>query len=102
MHALLNVAVIAARRAGDSLIRNLNKLDRIRSKATLKGKNDFVSEADIVAERIIIETIKKHYPEHAIHAEETGKEEGKNNSNLVKKLERLEHKIYEKIEKVIY
>lgn len=74
MHALLNVAVIAARRAGDSLIRNLNKLDRIRSKATLKGKNDFVSEADIVAERIIIETIKKHYPEHAIHAEETGKE----------------------------
>jgi len=30
------------------------------------------------------------------------KEGGKNNSNLVKKLERLEHKIYEKIEKVIY
>tara|TARA_B100001996_G_scaffold44641_1_gene32245 strand:+ start:589 stop:1152 length:564 start_codon:yes stop_codon:yes gene_type:complete len=30
------------------------------------------------------------------------KEAGKNNSNLVKKLERLEHKIYEKIEKVIY
>ena len=30
------------------------------------------------------------------------KEAGKNNSNLVKKLERLEYKIYEKIEKVIY
>ena len=56
MHALLNVGVMAARKAGDSLIRNLNKLDQLRAKATLKGKNDFVSDADLIAESIIIET----------------------------------------------
>lgn len=72
MHALLNVATIAAHRAGDSLIRNLNKLEKIKSKVTLKGRNDFVSEADIIAEKIAIETILKHYPDHAILAEESG------------------------------
>ena len=72
MHALLNVGEMAARKAGDSLIRNLNKLDQLKAKATLKGKNDFVSDADLIAESIIIETISKHYPDHAILAEESG------------------------------
>lgn len=70
MHALLNVAVMAARRGGGSLIRSLNKLGQI--KVELKGRNDFVSEADRNAEQAVIETILKHYPEHAILAEESG------------------------------
>ena len=60
MHAHLNVAVMAARKAGDSLIRNLNKVEQIRARASEKGQNDFVTEADLMAERIVIETIKKH------------------------------------------
>ncbi len=70
MHALLNVAVMAAHRGGDTLIRSLNKLDKI--KVELKGRNDFVSEVDRAAERAVIETIHKHYPDHAILAEESG------------------------------
>jgi myo-inositol-1(or 4)-monophosphatase len=70
MHALLNVAVIAARRGGDTLIRSLNKLDKI--KVELKGRNDFVSDVDRAAERAVIEAIHKHYPDHAILAEEGG------------------------------
>lgn len=70
MHALLNVAVMAARRGGDTLIRHLNKLDKI--KVELKGRNDFVSEVDRAAERAVIESILKHYPDHAILAEESG------------------------------
>ena len=71
MHALLNVAVMAAHRGGDSLLRSLKKLDRI--KVEQKGRNDFVSEADRAAERAVIETILKHYPDHAILAEESGR-----------------------------
>ncbi len=71
MHPLLNVAVMAANRGGDSLIRSLNKLDRI--KVEQKGRNDFVSEADRNAERAVIDTILKHYPDHAILAEESGR-----------------------------
>lgn len=71
MHALLNVAVMAARRAGNSLIRNLVKLDKL--KIEQKGRNDYVSDADRDAEREIIQTIHKHYPDHAILAEESGR-----------------------------
>jgi myo-inositol-1(or 4)-monophosphatase len=70
MHALLNVAVMAARRAGNSLMRNLVKLDSLN--VEMKGRNDYVSEADRAAEREVIETIHKHYPDHAILAEESG------------------------------
>ena len=70
MHALQNVAVMAARRGGDILLRNLNKLDKL--KVERKGHNDFVSEADRAAERAVIDTILKHYPDHAILAEESG------------------------------
>jgi len=70
MHALLNVAVMAARRAGSSLIRNLVKLDKLNIEQ--KGRNDYVSDADREAESAVIETIHKHYPDHAILAEESG------------------------------
>lgn len=70
MHALLNVAVMAARRAGSILTRQFVDLDKLTIEK--KGHNDFVSEADRAAERAIIHTIHKHYPEHAVLAEESG------------------------------
>lgn len=70
MHALLNVAVMAAHRGGDNLARSLKRLDKI--KVEQKGRNDFVSEADRAAERAVIDVIHKHYPDHAILAEESG------------------------------
>ncbi len=70
MHALLNVAVMAARRAGAVLIRSLVKLEKLG--VELKGHNDYVSDADRAAEAAVIDVIRKHYPEHAILAEESG------------------------------
>lgn len=70
MHALLNVAIMAARRAGAVLGRNFNKRDKLTVEK--KGRNDFVSSADLAAEKAIIDVIHKHYPDHAIQAEESG------------------------------
>ena len=70
MHALLNVAVMAAHSGGDTLIRSLNRLEKI--KVEQKGRNDFVSEADRKAEQAVIAVIQKHYPDHSIIAEESG------------------------------
>jgi len=39
---------------------------------TTKGRNDFVSDVDRLAEREIISAIAKAYPDHAIMAEESG------------------------------
>lgn len=72
MHALLNVAVMAARRAGAVLGRNFNKRDKLTVEK--KGHNDFVTSADLAAERAIIDVIHKHYPDHAILAEESGQQ----------------------------
>lgn len=72
MHALLNVAVMAARRAGSVLIRKMKNLEKLAVKQ--KGHNDYVSDADRAAEETVIDCIQKHYPDHAIHAEESGKQ----------------------------
>ncbi len=70
MHALLNVAVMAARRAGNKLTRYQKNLENL--KVEVKGHNDYVSEADRAAEEVVIEVIHKHYPDHAILGEESG------------------------------
>jgi myo-inositol-1(or 4)-monophosphatase len=70
MHPLLNIGVRAARRAGDLIVRHLNQLDAI--KVDTKGRNDFVSEVDRMAEDDIIQTVRRSYPDHAFLAEESG------------------------------
>jgi myo-inositol-1(or 4)-monophosphatase len=70
MHPLLNIAVPAARRAGDVIMRSLSRLEGIE--VTAKSRNDFVTEVDRTAEQEIIAFIRKHYPAHGILAEESG------------------------------
>jgi myo-inositol-1(or 4)-monophosphatase len=77
MHPLLNIAVRAARRAGEVIVRSLNHLDALT--ITSKGRNDFVTEVDHLAEAEIIAIIRKHYPNHAFLAEESG-ESGKDDT----------------------
>jgi myo-inositol-1(or 4)-monophosphatase len=71
MHPLLNIAVRAARRAGGTIVRSLNRLDSI--KVSSKGRNDFVSEVDRAAEQEIMETVRRAYPDHGFLAEESGR-----------------------------
>lgn len=70
MQPLLNIAVRAARRAGEVIIRSLNRLESLT--VASKGRNDFVTEVDHAAEHEIISTIRRHYPQHAFLAEESG------------------------------
>ena len=74
MTPALNIAISAARAAGHTIIRNINRRQDIKVHA--KGVNDFVSEVDQQAEYEIITIIKKAYPDHAILAEESGVHEG--------------------------
>lgn len=70
MQPLLNIAITAARQAGDIMIRHLEQLDRIKVNA--KAGKEYFSEVDIKAEQAIIHTIHKAYPDHGILAEESG------------------------------
>ena len=74
MHPTLNIAIRAARSAGNVIIRNLGKLDSLT--VHTKNRNDFVSEVDTQAEQEIIFILRKAFPDHGILAEESGHHEG--------------------------
>jgi myo-inositol-1(or 4)-monophosphatase len=61
---------MAAHRAGDTLTRKMVNLAKL--KVEKKGHNDYVSDADYAAEKAALSVIQKHYPDHAIQAEESG------------------------------
>jgi myo-inositol-1(or 4)-monophosphatase len=75
MHPMLNIAVKAARRAGNIIQRASRDLDLI--KVQTKRPNDFVTEVDKAAEAAIIDVLREAYPDHAILAEESGEAVGK-------------------------
>lgn len=70
MHPMVNIAVRAARSAGNIIARHMDRLDTLTVEA--KGHNDFVSEVDRMAEQEIISVLRKAYPHHAILGEESG------------------------------
>jgi myo-inositol-1(or 4)-monophosphatase len=67
---MLNIAVKAARRAGNIITRASRNLDVIAFRE--KAVNDFVSEVDREAEEAVIRTLRDAYPAHSILAEESG------------------------------
>lgn len=70
MEPTANVALRAARKAADIILRSLDTLDRVRVEE--KAHNDFVSDVDRQAEEAIIEILHKSYPDHTIVGEESG------------------------------
>jgi myo-inositol-1(or 4)-monophosphatase len=72
MHALVNIAVKAARQAGDIIVRHMDQVGTID--VASKQRNDFVSEVDHMAEEAIISTIRRHHRDHAFLAEESGEQ----------------------------
>lgn len=70
MQPLLNIAITAARLAGDIIVRHLESVDHL--KITEKSSGGFFSEVDVKAEQAIIKSILKAYPSHGIIAEESG------------------------------
>ena len=70
MHTALNIAIKAARRAGQIINRASNDIELL--KVSSKQPNDFVTEVDKAAEKAIIETLQEAYPGYGILAEESG------------------------------
>jgi myo-inositol-1(or 4)-monophosphatase len=78
---MLNVAVKAARAAGNLINRAALDVEAVR--ISQKQINDFVTEVDQAAEAVIIETLLAAYPGHGILAEESGSEHGAKDSEYV-------------------
>ncbi|MCW5221869.1 inositol monophosphatase family protein [Verminephrobacter aporrectodeae] len=81
LHPMLNVAIKAARAAGAIINRGALDVESVR--ISQKQINDYVTEVDQAAEKIIIETLLAAYPGHGILAEESGRELGAKDSECV-------------------
>ena len=81
LHPMINVAVKAARTAGNLINRAALDVESVR--VSQKQVNDFVTEVDQAAEQAIIETLLAAYPGHGIWAEESGRTHGAQDSDYV-------------------
>ncbi|WP_282091301.1 inositol monophosphatase family protein [Epibacterium ulvae] len=72
--ANLNVMIKAARAAGRSLVKDFREVENLQ--VSMKGAGDFVSRADIAAEKILKEELRGARPTYGWLAEEGGEEAG--------------------------
>lgn len=72
MEPMTSIALRAARKAGEMIVRASDDLERVNVRA--KNANDFVSEVDELAEQEIVKQLRRAYPEHAILGEESGRQ----------------------------
>ena len=76
----LNVMVEAVRRAGHSLIRDFCEISSLQ--VSRKGPGDFVSNADLMAEKNLIAYLKEARPDYAFMSEECGELKAEHNSRM--------------------
>ncbi len=70
MQPMVNIALRAARQAGEMIVKAADNLELV--KVDEKGQHDFVTEVDRRSEETIIYQIKKAYPDHRFLGEEGG------------------------------
>ena len=77
--ANLNIMIKAAEKASRALIRDFGEIEKLQ--VSIKGPTDFVTNADLKAEKIIIEELNKARPYYSIISEEDGSKENKDKNN---------------------
>ena len=82
--ANLNVMIKACEKASKALIRDFGEIEKLQ--VSIKGPNDFVTNADLKTEKIIIDELKKAKPNYSIISEENGIENNKDKETNTKNL----------------
>ena len=78
--ANLNIMIKASEKASKALIRDFGEVEKLQ--VSIKGPLNFVSNADIKAEKIIIEELSKARKNYSILSEEDGSKIGKDKNNI--------------------
>jgi myo-inositol-1(or 4)-monophosphatase len=73
--ALLNVMVMAARKAARSVVRDFGEVEQLQ--VSRKGPADFVSAADLKVEKLLVSELRKARPDWGFRLEEGGVVEGR-------------------------
>ena len=77
--ANLNIMIKACEKASKILIRDFGEIEKLQ--VSKKSQSDFVTNADLKAEKIILEELKKARPSYSIISEENGADINKDKNN---------------------
>ena len=77
----LNIMIKASEKASKILIRDFGEVEKLQ--VSNKGPSDFVTNADLKTEKIIIEELKKAKPHYSILSEEKGAEKNKDSKTWI-------------------
>jgi len=72
--ATINIFEKAVRKAGKRLLRDFGEIENLQIQS--KNIGDFVTDADLKTEKILLETLQYYYPEATYISEEKGKIDG--------------------------
>ena len=75
----LNIMIKASEKASKILIRDFGEIEKLQ--VSKKGPADFVTNADLKTEKIILEELKKARPHYSVISEESGVEKNKDKNN---------------------
>ena len=77
----LNIMIKASEKASKVLIRDFGEIEKLQ--VSKKGPSDFVTNADLKTEKIIIEELKKAKPNYSILSEEKGTKKNKDKKTWI-------------------
>ena len=78
---IINIFEKAARKAGKSLMRDFGEIENLQIQS--KNVGDFVTNADIKTEKILLETLKYYYPDASYITEESGNFKGNEETIII-------------------
>ena len=76
----LNIMIKASEKASKILIRDFGEIEKLQ--VSKKGPTDFVTNADLKAEKIILEELTKARPNYSTISEENGTKKNKDKDNI--------------------
>ena len=77
----LNIMIKASEKASKVLIRDFGEVEKLQ--VSSKGPSDFVTNADLKTEKIIIDELKRAKPNYSILSEEKGAEKNKDSKTWI-------------------
>ena len=78
---IINIFEKAVKKAGKKLIRDFGEIENLQIHS--KGIGDFVTNADIKTEKILLETLQSYYPNASYITEEDGNIKGDNETFVI-------------------
>ena len=78
---IINIFEKAVRKAGRALLKDFGEIENLQIQS--KNLGDFVTKADLISEKLLLETLQYYYPKYSYLSEEKGVIEGNHEEMII-------------------